>query len=403
MSMPPRRLPPLRPDRPSVARRVGRLAALGIAAAALCGLPVPVAAQPTAPRPSQATPGAAPGGDLPGDLPAGAGVAPAPAIRLKVVGGLADLSQYLRHEVPFWTRTVPGITGGQVRVEEIAPFDRSGIRSQEMLQLMRLGVVPFGTALLGAMASEEPELDAGDLPVLNPDIATLRRTTALWRPQLEALLGDRYGIELLAVYTYPAQVIFCRNPFSGLADLAGRRIRTSSVSQSELVAGLGATPVVTGFAELVPALRNGVVECAITGTLSGNAIGLHEVTTHLSRVAISWGVSIFGANRAAWAALPETVREKLRGGLGRLQEEIWQAAERETEEGFACNTGRAECATGRRGRMVLVEERAGHEAHRLALLRDVVLPGWVRRCGADCSTAWNAFMAPSIGLRAKAD
>src|SRR5689334_12477494 len=85
-------------------------------------------------------------------------------IRLKVAGGLADVSQYVRHEEPFWTRRVPEITGGRVRAE-IAPFDRSGIRGQEMLQLIRLGVIPFGDVLLGLAAAEDPELNAIDLPV----------------------------------------------------------------------------------------------------------------------------------------------------------------------------------------------------------------------------------------------
>ncbi len=379
------------------ARPASRRLALGIAAAALCGLLSSLGVRPAAAQ--LAAPNGVPNGTPTGTHAPGAPEAP---IRLRIVGGLGDLSQYLRHEVPFWTRTVPEFTGGRVQAE-IAPFDRSGIRGPEMLQLMRLGVVPFGNALLAVAAADEPELNAIDLPVLNPDLATLRRTTALWRPRLEALLRDRYGIELLAVYTYPAQVMFCRQPFSGLADLAGRRIRTSSVGQSELVAGIGALPVVTAFTELVPAIRDGVVECAITGALSGNAIGLPAVTSHLSRFAISWGVSIFGANDAAWNALPEVVRDRLRTGLDRLQEEIWQAAERETEEGLACNTGGPGCTTGRRGRMTLVEERGRDQAPRVQLLRDVVLPGWVQRCGPDCSAAWNSFMAPSFGIWAKAD
>ena len=87
------------------------------------------------------------------------------------------MSQYVRYEEPFWRRRIGDLTGGRV-VAEIAPFDRSGIRGQEMLQLMRLGVVPFGTALLAVVASEEPELNAVDLPALSPDIATLRSPPA---------------------------------------------------------------------------------------------------------------------------------------------------------------------------------------------------------------------------------
>jgi TRAP-type C4-dicarboxylate transport system substrate-binding protein len=323
-----------------------------------------------------------------------------PTIRLRVAGGLADIGQYVRHEQPFWSQRVPELTGGRVRAE-IAPFDRSGIRGQEMLQLVRLGVVPFGNVLLSLAAADDPELNGLDLPVLNPDVATLRRTAALWRPHLAALLRDRYGVELLAMYTYPAQVVFCRQPFSGLSDLSGRRVRTSSVGQSELVSGLGGVPVLIPFAETVGAMRSGVVECAITAAMSGNAVGLHEATSHLSRLAIGWGVSVFAANRAAWLALPDEVRDRLGEGLRQLEGEIWRSAEVETENGLACNAGLDACAGGRRGRMTVVIERDQDEARRVQLLRDVVLPSWVRRCGAGCAEAWDRYVAPTFGFWAR--
>ncbi len=320
-----------------------------------------------------------------------------PPIRLRVAGGLADLGQYLRHEQPFWTRRVPDLTGGRVRAE-IAPFDRSGIRGQEMLQLIRLGVVPFGNVLLSLAAADDPELNGVDLPLLNPDVAGLRRSAALWRPRLKDMLRERYGVELLAVYTYPAQVVFCRRPFSGLSDLAGRRVRVSSVGQSEVAAALGAAPVVIPFAETLGALRSGVVECAVTAAMSGNAVGLHEVTSHLSRLAVGWGVSVFAANRSAWLALPDEVRRRLGEGLRELEGEIWRSAEVETEHGLACNTGSEACADGRRGRMAVVEERREDEALRARLLREVVLPSWVRRCGAGCAETWNRHIAPALDL-----
>jgi len=327
--------------------------------------------------------------------------APAP-IEIKVIGGLASVSQYVRYEAPFWTQRVPGLTQGRVRAD-IAPFDRSGIRGQEMLQLMRLGVVSFGTLLVALAAADEPELAAIDQPMVSPDPATARQTERLWRPRIEALLQQLYGVRLLAVYVYPAQVMFCNRPFAGLFDLAGRTVRVSSVGQSELVAGLGAKPIVTPFAEIVPAVRAGVVECALTGTLSGNAIGLHEVTTHVSRVGISWGVSIFAANERAWQALPADIRAALEAGLAGLQAEIWAAAEQETEAGLACNAGRPDCAGGTRGRMTIVEDRPQDQQRRNRLLTDVVLPAWVQRCGSECAEVWNAIMGPARGILAKVD
>lgn len=322
------------------------------------------------------------------------------AIRIRVVGGLADVSQYVRYEEPFWRRRITELTNGRVAAE-IAPFDRSGIRGQEMLQLMRLGVVPFGTALLAIVATEEPEFNAVDLPALSPDMRTLRQTVNAFRPHLRQVLEDRYQIQLIGVYTYPAQVVFCTRPFSGLGDLAGRRIRTSSVGQSEMIQALGATPVVTPFAEIVSAIRAGVVECAITGTLSGNAIGLHEVTSHVHAMAITWGISIFGANQAAWMALPEEVRETITTGIAALEEEIWAGADRETGEGLACNAGLPSCSTGRRGQMHIVPVSAADDERRRKLLTDVVLPRWVDRCGFECVNAWNEYLAPVLGIQAR--
>ncbi len=322
------------------------------------------------------------------------------AIRLRIVGGLATLSQYVDFEAPFWTDKVPQITGGRVRAE-ISSFDRAGIRGQEMLQLMRLGVVPFGYVLLGLAAAEEPILNVLDLPVMNADMAALRRTVELGRPGLANLLRERYNVELLAIFTYPAQVMFCRRPFSGLSDLSGRRIRTSSVGQSELVSALGGVPVLIPLAETVQAIRNGVVECAITGTLSGSAIGLHDVTSHVSRLAISWGVSFFGANTAAWSALPADVRTKLSAGLRDLERDIWTAAEQQTEDGLACLAGRPSCKGGRPGRMSIVEERWQDESRRSQLLSETILPSWLQRCGAECNEVWNRDIAPTLGLWAR--
>src|SRR3954466_8390850 len=113
---------------------------------------------------------------LPPASPALFGARPALAedspINLKIVGGLGGVAQYTRYEMPFWTEQVPQLTHGRVHAE-IAPFDRSGIRGPEMLPLMRLGVVPFGTVLLSVSSSDEPEINAMDLAVLNPDIGTL--------------------------------------------------------------------------------------------------------------------------------------------------------------------------------------------------------------------------------------
>lgn len=321
-------------------------------------------------------------------------------IKLQVIGGLAGVTQYTKIEQPFWQSEIGALSAGRITAT-IRPLDAGGLRNQEMLQLMRLGVVSFGTALLSVVAGDEPELSAVDLPGLNPDVATLRRTVGAFREHMRSVLRDRYGIELLGIYAYPAQVLFCAKPFKGLDDLSGRKVRTSSVGQSELMAALGAVPMILPFAEIVGALRDGVADCAITGTLSGYEIGLPGVTTAVHALALGWGVSIFGANAAYWDALPADARDIVRQGVNRLEENIWSQAEADTQRGLACNAGTATCSGKPERPMAIVPTSPADEARRRRLLSEVVLPRWFERCGQDCASSWNAYLKPLHAIEAR--
>ena len=316
---------------------------------------------------------------------------------LRIVGGLAGVNQYTRHEEPFWTRDLARLSNGKATAE-IVPFDRAGIRGQEMLRLVQLGAVPFGTVLLSLSAAQDPELSAPDLAGLNPDATSLRRSVDAFRPYLQRVLRERYDIELLALYTYPAQVTFCAKPLTGLADLAGRRIRVSGSSQSDWVTALGATPVQTAFAEIVANVRSGNIDCAITGTMSGNTIGLYEVTSHIYTMPVSWGVAAFVANGPTWNALPKDLQTMLRKELPRLENAIWAESTKETGEGIACNVGAPTCTSGRKGNMTEVRETPADVRKRRDILTKNVLPGWIQRCGPQCAQLWRQTVGPALDI-----
>lgn len=319
-------------------------------------------------------------------------------IQIDVIGGLAGITQYTQLEKPFWDKEIEALSGGHIQAR-VRPLDSGGFRGQEMLQLMRMGVVPFGTALLSVVAGDEPVLNVVDLPVLNPDIDTLQRTLGAMRGDIADLLLRRYNIELLGVYTYPAQVLFCDKSFTGLGDIKGRRVRTSSVGQSELVSALGGIAVQLPFAGMVDGFRTGIIDCAITGTLSGYEIGLPTVTTHVHSFAISWGLSIFGANIHAWQALSPEDRQLIRDGVAALESRIWQQAGADTERGLACATGKPLCGQPYEHAMVRVSTSQADVQRRRQLLEQVVLPRWIDRCGPECAQVWNHRLAAVHQIR----
>jgi len=319
-------------------------------------------------------------------------------LRLRIVGGLGGVNQYVRHEEPFWTRELTRLSGGRYRAD-IVPFDRAGVPGNEMLTLIRLGVVPFGTALLGLVAVQYPELGAADLAGMNPDVPTLRKVVNAFRPALANLMRERHGTELLAVYMYPAQVVFCREPLSGLQALAGRRIRVSSSTQSDFVRALGGVAVLTPFTEVVSGIRSGSTDCAITGAVSGQTVGLPEVTKTLYTLPISWGLAAFGANREAWRALPEDLRTLIVKEMPKLEAAIWDEAERDSATDRSCNAA-APCVRGSLDTLTEVRPSPADQALRRRILEQHVLPQWIARCGLGCQTLWDANIAPVVGIKA---
>ena len=322
-----------------------------------------------------------------------------PQYQFRVVGGLAGVSQYTQWEEPFWSRELPRMSGGRFKAD-IVPFDRAGVPRDDMLRLLQLGVVPFGTVLMGSMTANYPQYTAPDLAGLNPDSSSLKLSVAAFRPFLEKSLREQHGVQLLALYVYPAQVVFCKKPFAALADLSGRRVRVSSAAQADFVGALGATPVHTAFAQIVSSVQAGSIDCAITGTLSGNGLGLQAVTSHMHAMPLNWGVALFAANLSAWEALPADLRTLLRKELPLLEAAIWEESERDTAQGIACNTGQGACSKGAKGNMVLVPMSAQDERKRQDIFVSTVLPRWLQRCGPRCAEIWNQTIGPARGLPA---
>ena len=143
------------------------------------------------------------------------------------------------------------------------------------------------------------------------------------------MLRTKFGIELLAVYAYPAQVIFCARPFTGLSDLV--------VSPHPHLVGwaIGDDGCIGGDTGAHPVRRDcqfdpdRVVDCAITGTLSGNEIGLPNVTSYHLSDGDKLGPVVLWCECRGVEALPTDLRTTLKEAIAGLEREIWDAADRE--------------------------------------------------------------------------
>ncbi len=328
-----------------------------------------------------------------------AGTEKLPDTKVKFIGTWANLSVYKEREYPLWAERIPAASAGAIKTE-VTSFTDMGLKGGEVFRLMEKGVVPFGSTVLGYVAGDDPENEAVDLAGFSSDIDTAKKIADAYKPSLNALYEKKYGIKLLALYPFHAQMMYCRDEIKGLDDLKGKKIRTFSKSLSEFAEAVGATGVTMAFGEVVPGLQRGLVDCAITGALSGNLAKWHEVTNYLYELPVGWSMVMQGANLNAWNSMDPKVRSLIEKEITAWENEAWELARGETEAGIKCNTG-AECTAGNKAAMTLVNVSDTDRKRLDEIMRSVIVPRWAERCGADCAADWNQSVGKLVGITAK--
>ncbi len=322
-----------------------------------------------------------------------------PETKVKFVGTWQNLSVYKEREFPFWAEQVPADAGNAIQTD-VKSFTEMGITGGEVFRLMSKGAIQFGSTILGYVAGDDPENEAVDLAGFSSDINTARNVADVYKPALNKLYEDKYGIKLLALYPFHAQMIYCKTPINGLDDLKGKKVRTFSKSLSEFVEAVGGVALNISFGEVVPSLQRGLVDCAITGALSGNLAKWHEVTNYLYELPVGWAMVMHGVNLNAWNKFDPKVRAFMEEKISAWENKAWEQAASETERGIACNTGQA-CDGGVKASMKLVKVSDADRKRLDKIMREVIVPKWSQRCGADCTTSWNNSIGQLVGITAK--
>lgn len=322
-----------------------------------------------------------------------------PKVSLQVVGNLGITTQYKELEAPFWTKDIPAATGGAITAS-IKPWNEMGLKGPEVFRLLGQGVFDVGTTQLGFVAGDNAINDATDLAGVSPTIKTFREVTQAFRPVLERHYEQQVKVKLLGMFSFQAQVLFCRSEIRSLADLKGRKVRTSGASQADFIAYFGGSGVNMAFGEVQQSLQNGVIDCAITGTLGGYKAKWYDGAKFLYALPINWGAALSGMNLNTWRKLEPTVQQTIQKEYARLEQAIFDQNVRENDIGLACNTGGA-CPEGQAAKMVLVTPSAEDLELRRKALVEQVLPRWAARCGNECVNTWNNTVGKVVNLTAQ--
>ncbi len=214
-------------------------------------------------------------------LAAAFGAAPAQAemkgATLSYVGSWSGLVLFKQFEKPFWGETLPAESKGKIKVE-VTTFDQMGLKGAEVYRILAKNVFDIGATVADYTVADytvadAPEVEGLDIPMLALDPATAHKVAMAYKPVLDEAFAKRFDAKVLAVVPYPAQMLFCNKEIKGLADIKGLKVRSSGGSAAEFLKAAGAEAVTMAFSEVSGALQRGVIDCAVTGSLSGYSSG----------------------------------------------------------------------------------------------------------------------------------
>lgn len=309
------------------------------------------------------------------------------------------LPQYTKVDQPVLRDGLKAASGGRIDVK-LASWPEMNVNGPEVLRLVRSGQVDIAAVPLTTVSGDVPLLDGVDLAGMNLDIGQARKVANAMVPIANKDL-ERLGIKLVATYPFSGQMLFCRKPISALADIKGMKVRTFGPSSTDLVKALGGQPVSLAFGEVYTALERGTVDCAITGSGSGNGAKWTEVATHLYTQPLFWAVSGYFVNLAWWNKLDPAVRALVEKTLLDVQEKQWALGLEATKDGVDCNIGKAAgCKIHVLAKKPMTEVAPKGDV-RATIQREMeedVLPPWIKRCGDRCGKIYNETIAPITGL-----
>ncbi|MET0918208.1 MAG: TRAP transporter substrate-binding protein DctP, partial [Burkholderiales bacterium] len=225
----------------------------------------------------------------------GAAAQDLPKSQFKVIGLNSPTVASIVDEVPFWRETLPKASNGAITAD-ITPLDQMGIDDKTMLRLLRLGVMDFASMDISKMAGDDPRFEGCDLAGITLDADKARAGCEAYRGVIDRQMQKNWNAKLLAFGGNTPQVFWCKDVVGGLAGLKGKKVRVFNNTMRDFLSGIGSTAISMAFAEVISALSSGVVDCGVTGSLSGNTAGWPEVTKSLYPMSLGWSINVVAVN-----------------------------------------------------------------------------------------------------------
>ena len=308
-------------------------------------------------------------------------------VRLKIADSLPGNHFLAKNGVHYFIEEVEKGTDGRV-VFDYFPGQQLG-KARELLDLTQSGVTDIGMVASAYVSEKMPLSTVFELP--GSFDSSCAGTMAYWKlgQDGEFFRENEFaslGVRMLFAYVNPPYQLFLNHDFTGLDDLSGLKIRSSSGPQDLMLRQLGAAPVRTTATEVYESLSRGTVDGMVFPPPTALVYETQKFTKFMTKGENFGSVPVtYVINEKSWAKVPADLQNIILKIGERTTRRICEMTDQDTAESF----GKFQEA----GAQIISLNDA--DSSRLRGIFDGVAQDWIKKLedrGKPAKAAYDAFI-----------
>jgi TRAP-type C4-dicarboxylate transport system substrate-binding protein len=222
---------------------------------------------------------------------------------------LAAINEALHQFAKDYAALIDKDSGGRIKTE-IYPASQLGAIPRQ-IEGTQFGAIQCVVTPPEFYSGIDERFEVMAAPGLVIGLAQAQRLAA--DPQVLKLmlgLGADKGLHGVALFTSQPSSIIAKSAVRHLADLKGKKLRVfASQFQSEAFGRLGATPVVMTLGDVLPALQQGAIDAAVSGSVVFSAMHYQDAAKYITDTGQPVVFGLAAISKKWYDALPPDLQQ----------------------------------------------------------------------------------------------
>jgi TRAP-type C4-dicarboxylate transport system substrate-binding protein len=242
--------------------------------------------------------------------------------------------------VPFFNEKLKELSDGKITVHTVA-YTELGLSGFELMNLLELGTNDISWGVPGYLAGKSPIAEGLGLPGITGDYNVMFKVQDAYRDVFDRALQEKFNAKLIFWSQQPALQAYCNlteeeaATFS-LETMKGKKARIHSTSFADFAEAIGAVPVTMPFADVIPGLERGVIDCALTSPTAAYGYKIGQVASHVVEIRSGYTTHFFAMNLDTWNGLNAETQAFLTEQFAQVEAEARAFTPQIQEEAAKC-------------------------------------------------------------------